>query len=276
MPQELLQMDGFPLEMDGVPLNIEKVFTGLKLTFNSIANVPVTEASVYDVDAWNVFFDLPAYGDPFTSVEVNNDDVWLKGASEIVLRPELFYLGENELGEPIYNTNILEIVDNNNCVFGINHIAFGSCSSLRKADMPLCTSIGDYCFADCASLPTADFPNCKDAGTGAFSYCSSLATVNLQLAEYIRPACFEYCISLTTIDISSVRPGMGGYYVGDEYISGYGEENGIFSGINGNIITLTIPGILVNQYFSNWDLDACTLCTNNSVTLITNTKYMPE
>jgi uncharacterized protein (TIGR02145 family) len=41
---------------------------GLELTFDTLKNVPVASATL--VSEWNTFFDLPTYGNPFTSVEV--------------------------------------------------------------------------------------------------------------------------------------------------------------------------------------------------------------
>jgi len=56
----------------------EPVSGGLKITFDSIDNVPVSISDASSVSDWNAFFDLPANGVEFTSVEVPSNDELLR------------------------------------------------------------------------------------------------------------------------------------------------------------------------------------------------------
>jgi len=62
----------------------------LRLIFNNIANVPPEISDPSDVDDRNTFFNLPANGTPFASVEVVGAEVKLYGGSGITIFAGLF------------------------------------------------------------------------------------------------------------------------------------------------------------------------------------------
>jgi hypothetical protein len=194
------------------------------LTFDDVANVTPIIGDVSDVNDWNTYFDLPTYGNPFTSVEVVGNEVKLIGGSNIVVKESLFDQPD-ELG-----THLLEVNDTAGCVIELENNVFGgnnnsgcenlttvnlpllttagddcfySCFSLTTIDLPSLTTAGDYCF-DSTSLTTIDLPSLTTAGDGCFYNCTSLTTINLPSLTTAGDDCFGSCTSLTTIDLPSL------------------------------------------------------------------------
>ena len=62
---------------------VPPVELALILEWDDIANVPVADAE--SVSDWNTFFGLPTNGDPFTSVTVAGNSVYLYGGGEMTL-----------------------------------------------------------------------------------------------------------------------------------------------------------------------------------------------
>jgi hypothetical protein len=83
-----------------------------------------------------------------------------------------------------------------------NH-AFASSTSLKTANLPSATSIGEGAFFGCISLTSVHIPSAVGLGDDAFSYCGQLTSVYLPFAEDIGAAAFFGCGSLTTIDFGS-------------------------------------------------------------------------
>jgi hypothetical protein len=195
------------------------------LTFDDVANVTPIIGDVSDVNDWNTYFDLPTYGNPFTSVEVIGNEVKLIGGSNIIIKDSLFDQPD-ELG-----THLLEVNDTAGCVieleygvFGfINNSGcinlttvnlpllitasddcFGGCFSLTTIDLPSLTTAGDYCFGSVTSLTTIDLPSLTTAGDYCFDSCTSLTTINLPSLTTAGNSCFGSVTSLTTIDLPSL------------------------------------------------------------------------
>ena len=62
----------------------------LRLLFDDIANANILVGDASVVGDWNTFFDLPAYGNPFTSVTIVGNEVQLFGGSNIEIKSQLF------------------------------------------------------------------------------------------------------------------------------------------------------------------------------------------
>jgi hypothetical protein len=198
---------------------------GLRLTFDDIANADLLVGDSSSVEDWNTFFDLPTYGNPFTSVEVVGNEVSLIGGSNIKVKPALMY-------DYNYNTFLISVVDTANCItsvggdaftycYGLTTVdlpactiaygwqdspqndygAFGECVNLINLNLPLLTTAGYSCFAYCTSLTAIDLPLLTTAGDYCFAYCTSLTTVDLPLLTTAGYGCFAYCTSLTAIDL---------------------------------------------------------------------------
>ena len=127
----------------------------LELTFDDIANVPVSDAS--SVSDWNTFFDLPTNGSPFTSVEVVGNMVRLIGGSGIELSSYLFF-------ENIY---IRKVVDNINCIVGIKNNCFFN-SHCTEFHLPAMTYIEFNGFRDNGLCGKYYLPSCTDLGGSVF------------------------------------------------------------------------------------------------------------
>lgn len=260
-----------------------------------------------DVAEWNTFFDLPANGTPFDSVEV--DGTWVKfyGGSGITLKDHLFDgdSGIRELlditgvvvalGDYCFYNSSLEIINLSGVImigtfslgqaYNLGSVtfpvlqtagdnAFDSCSSVATLNLPALITAGDSCFANMSSLATISFPllqtagnNCFEndsdipsfdlpslisAGSNCFAACISATTFNLPNATTLGDACFNACNGTTTFDLSSCA--NLGSTTGDD---------GVFSPIAGNEITLTILTA------TSTDGDVVWLQTYNTVTLIT-------
>ena len=62
----------------------------LRMLFSNISEVDAIIGDSANVSDWNTYFDLPAFGTPFTSVSVTGDEVKLYGGSNIIIKEELF------------------------------------------------------------------------------------------------------------------------------------------------------------------------------------------
>jgi hypothetical protein len=188
-----------------------------------------------DVSLWNLVFDLPSNGSPFTSVYDAGGTIILKGGSNIVLKDSLFN-----------SVDIIFVQDVDGQVIECG----GSCfkgSTITNVSLNSVTAIGDSCFGDClslvdcnmSSLQTAlsssfnntpsltniELPALVDAGNSMFlssglvsayfsslinvpvSFCQgclSLSSINLPSAENIGSSAFQSCESLDNINFQSV------------------------------------------------------------------------
>ena len=229
----------------------------LRLLFDNIENVNLVIGDASNVNDWNTYFDLPAYGSPFTSVIVVGNEVQLLGGSNIVIKQSLFDQID-DLG-----TSLLEVNDEAGVVIEMEYGAFGydtynGCPNLTSVNLPNVTIAGDGVFLDCGSLVSINLPNLIVAGNFCFSGCDSLTTIELPNLTTAGSTFFIYCNSLTTINLPSCT-NLGGT-VGDD---------GVFLYITGNNITLTVPSALMTCDAGNPDGDIVYLQANNTVTVIT-------
>ena len=193
---------------------------GLRLTWDNITNVPV--ADVNSISDWNIFFDLPTNGTPFTSVDVDTNTVTLFGGSGITLKDSLF---DDNIDT---GTHLNSISDDASCVVEIGYDVFGDelnngCYNLTSASFPIVTIIGDYAFIDCEGLITLDLPSCINLGVscfasditlttlvlpfnsftelteGIFSNCQSITSLSFPNVNIIGHDCFDACLSLSTL-----------------------------------------------------------------------------
>ena len=124
---------------------------GLSLTWDDIANVPVSDVS--SVSDWNVFF-----SGSFTSVIVTRDEVKLIGSC-VTLKSYLWNIPEA--------IHLLEFDDETGMISNVLQYAFnyyiGGTNNLTKLRLPNCVSIGFQAIA--GKLTEIYIPKCTTIGT---------------------------------------------------------------------------------------------------------------
>jgi hypothetical protein len=95
-------------------------------------------------------------------------------------------------------------------------------------------------------------------GIYCFLACITIQTFDLPLLQVTEDSCFQQCYAATTFNLNSCT--NLGSTVGD---------NGVFAGISGNSITLTVPAALMTCDGGNPDGDIQALQASNTVTVIT-------
>jgi len=263
----------------GGRLPITPVILNLRLTFDDISNVQGVIGDPSDVSAWNTYFELPTYGNEFTSVTVDGNIVQLSGGSNITLKESLFDQGDQ------FGTYLLE-VDDSGCVVELEYNAFGAddygdgCPNLTSVSLPNAITIGDYAFYNCTSVTTIDLPSAITTDEESFGRCESLITINLPNVTNIGYSAFSRCYALATIDLPNVitienfafqycSPSLTTInlpvctHLGDTI----GNDN-VFSQILGNTISITIPEALL------LDGDLIALSLDNTLTVNGN-PYQP-
>jgi hypothetical protein len=221
----------------------------LVFTDISFANTLVGDATV--VEDWNIFFDLPTYGTPFTSVTIVGDEVRLVGGENIIMKAELF----------ADNQNLLSVNDSIGCVVELELAALQggkSGSNITSINLPSVTVAGDNVFYDCDSLTELNLPLLIDCGDACFLGCILLTTIDLPQTESTKANTFYGCASLTTINLP-VCTNLGGTV----------DNNQFFLSITGNAITLTVPASRMTCKAGGPDGDIQYLQANNTVTIIT-------
>ena len=221
----------------------------LKLTFNDIANANSLVGDASSVTDWNTFFDLPTYGNPFTSVVIVGNEVKLFGGSDINLRVDVFSA----------TTSLISVDDLIGCIVNANGYSFANNPNLINLSLPALINTGydSFCYA-CESLISVNLPSLVTAGGSSFEQCYLLTTINLPSLTTMGTYGLYDCISLTTINIPSCTD-LGGTVGNDS----------VFDNIIGNTITLTVPSALMTCQLGNPDGDIVYLQANNSVTIIT-------
>jgi hypothetical protein len=244
----------------------------LRLSWDSIENAPVGD--VNDVADWNIL--LVNSGTPFTSVEIDVNDVKLFGGANIVLKQ--FGLQNNN--------NIIEVTDTLNCIIEVsancftncdNLISislpsvaiiggscFDNCNNLSSVFLPSLTTAGPYSFQDCPNLTSISFPLLISAGQQFFYNCSNLSSVSLPSLNTMTNFVFGNCTNLTTISLPALSSPNG--------LGGSPGNNNVFLGITGPAIrTLTIPlALMTCNTGSTPDGDIQYLIANNpNLTIVT-------
>ena len=136
------------------------------LTFQSFNNLNTYLPSDYSaVETWNNWLELPDNGNPFTSLEINNENLTIKliGGYNINLVDSAF-------PHDLVGTDLVSIVDSG-CIVSVSDNCFGIVtegqfnSYLTNVDLPICESIGNYAFKYCYSLTNLNIPNCLTLGS---------------------------------------------------------------------------------------------------------------
>jgi hypothetical protein len=209
---------GQPSDGTGVGAGGSFIKPGLKLVFNSVEGAEYYVSNLQDVSDWNNFFELPDFGNPFTSVEVDGATIFLYGGSGIEMRQDLFD-GNNslievddqigcvvELGDNVFGDDENQGSDNLEsvnfpAVTSAGPRCFYRCSSLTSITMPLLETANSSCFSNCESLTKISLPLLKTAQGNCFISCDYLTNINLPMLEFAGNNCFAYCSALTVINL---------------------------------------------------------------------------
>jgi len=150
------------------PTQLRMLFTDI----SSIVDYP------NDLNEWNNFFQLPSYGNPFTSLTLIGNEIFLFGGSNITLRDNLFN-----------SEDILEIEDvTSNVIIHTIGKVFGSATLLTTVILPAVLTISLGCFESCFSLIILNISSCTNLGPTVgddfvFNYVSSnIITLSIPLA----------------------------------------------------------------------------------------------
>lgn len=195
--------------------NPEPRVVALRLTFDNIENASALVGDATSVSDWNTFFDLPAYGNPFTSVTIDGNTVILIGGSNIETKNSLFSDYEH----------LLEVEDNGSIVT-LGDQTFGGPSEISELQRASLTGVtktkyenGYGAFGGCHNLVYINLPNLVDMEGCEFYGCSSLTNAGLILPfdqiTSLGDFTFQDCESITSIDfpnVTSVGEQCFGYY----------------------------------------------------------------
>jgi hypothetical protein len=196
----------------------------LELVFDDIANANTLVGGASNLSNWNTFFDLPNYGNPFTSVTINGNSVLLNGGYNIETKFGLFanYLHLLEvidqgalvtLGDQTFSgiTSLTSIsalnVTTTICESTIG--VFGDCVNINSVYLPNCVNLGAYTFFDCYNLPSSNltlpFDQITSIGEHTFDSCNSLTEINYPVLTSIGNNAFQQCTGLTSINLPLVE-----------------------------------------------------------------------
>lgn len=218
----------------------------LKLTFINYEEMTWLVTDPYNVDDWNFSFDLPAHGNPFTSLWIDDNKVYLVGGSNITLLDNLF------------NGYFLTgIEDPNGCIV-YSEDASLSDTSLTDVYLPALTNIPTACFTYSHSLVSVHLPAATICEYIAFDHCINLSVVNLPLVTSIGDEAFQDCHMLSSINIPSCT-NLG---------STVGNNSVFYDNTGAKTITLTIPSALMTCNSGQPDGDIQYLVANNDVTIV--------
>lgn len=281
---------------DLLVLTVTNAALGLRLTFNSIGNVPVVDPT--NVGQWNTFFDLPANGTAFTSVSVAGDEVSLVGGAGISTASGLF----------ASNTNLIKIEDDAGCISVIKNATFLNATALTDAIFPAAIQVGvsgqigafmgatalttislplaadiqssasDGNFKGCTSLATLSLPAATDLPSQTCFGCSALVSFDADNATIIKDNCFSNCTSLETVSATAATALQGFIFVNCNALTtidlssctNFGGTTGndsVFDSVNGATITITVPTVLQTCDGGNPDGDLVYLSANNTATI---------
>jgi hypothetical protein len=207
----------------------------LKLTFDNITNADALVGDSSDVADWNTFFDLPTYGNPFTSVEVVGNEIRLLGGSDIVVREYLFV---NNPLDPFTSQNVglVSIDDSIGCIIEVQEGAF-FCGSKNIIDGFSSDAIG------------------KNGVDGNYTYLDATGGGGQDVE-------FDVNVSSGVVDDIQLSTGGYNYQIGNT-LTILGSQ---FGGVDGvDDITITVTSIYnTGQTLTSVNLPACTLISNFS------------
>lgn len=88
------------------------------------------------------------------------------------------------------------------CTTAHNDNHFNGCTKLAEVNLPLLTGITQSMFSNCKALASISLPSATRMGTGAFQNCTSLSSVNLPaLTGKVTQNAFNGCTSLEEITL---------------------------------------------------------------------------
>jgi len=216
----------------------------LRMTFSD-ASFPVgTPTNVSD---WNAFFDLPTNGTAFTSAEIIDSTVYLRGGANITIKQELF----------LNNYNLTAINDLADCIKIIEEAAFSSCINLKSIELPKVESIGYTSFSSTTST-IYNFPSCINISEGGFINCGDGVQFIFPKCINIESIAFYNCTDALVFDLRKC-----------EHLGPTTADDSVFELISGQTITLTIPAALMTCNAGTEDRDIEYLNVNNDVTIVT-------
>lgn len=277
----------------------------LILTFDDIANADLMiGGSSSDVSLWNTFFDLPTYGNPFTSVSVVGNEVNLIGSLSLVIKNDLF-------DAIVYGENVISIIDTLGCITsvgfngcgyktnnGLKNCTYLSLPNVVDADdwafsgiglgiignvilnLPNLVTAGESCFSAIQTMLNCSLPSLVSAGNYCFNSNDHCITIDLPLLQTAGNNAFFSNLLVERFDfpfLASIGDyGFGGClalnYLNLSSCTTLGTsvlDNFVFQAIWNNIITLTIPSALMTCNTGNPDGDIVYLQTYNTVIIIT-------
>lgn len=160
---------------------------GLKLVWDDILNVPVMDPN--SVSDWNDFF----VGSYFSNVIVSGNTVTLIPNGTLGIVANLFSPGKSG------NQNLIEIIDEVNCVTSVGDQAFANSHGLITAILPASTYLGFAAFEYCQNLATVDFTSVQQLDELALGDLYSLGTLNLPALVTAGQYAFYYSTGLVSI-----------------------------------------------------------------------------
>jgi hypothetical protein len=240
----------------------------LRLTFDTIENINLLVGDSTEVSNWNDFFDLPIYGDAFSSVTINDVNITLFGGGNLTIKNNLFE----------GNNSLIEIVDEFNCVINIDSYGFSSCLNLTTINLPNVISCGEFCFNNTPKVEVINLPNLSVAFSYSFNGESVLTELSLPSLINAGPYCFNSRSNVTKFYlpnlISIENYGFNNCTsITDLYIPSiltFGEtfdSYEIFNSTTGNTINLTVSSYVMTGNTGLPDTDIQYLIDNNEVTL---------
>lgn len=138
-------------ELIGVTTSDPPVEPALFMRFDSTLSMPVADPA--NVNDWNTSF-----GQTFTSVVQDGNDIYLYGGVDIIMA-----------GNLAANTGLIQVIDYAECVIEIFPNAFQDCSALTTAIMNSVITIGISAFQSCSLLATGQFESATSVGDFAFA-----------------------------------------------------------------------------------------------------------
>ena len=222
----------------------------LELTFTDWTWVESVFADKTSASEWSSYLTNTA-DRAIHAISVNESTyaITLRGGIGISLNDDIFGA-----------SNLVSIVDNAGiAVTGIGSNTFNDSTGLTTVTLNGATSIDFDAFSGCSSLTSVSFPAVTTVGNSAFSDCSSSTSFSLPSATTIGELSFNGCTAVTNFDLSAVTSlGAGS--------NSYSGSDGVFQGISGNSIALTISTVpTINN--GAYEEDLYQLITSNTVTI---------
>jgi hypothetical protein len=145
-----------------------------------------------DVATWNSFFGLPAYGTPFTSVNVSGTNLLvidLFGGDGITLKESLFFA-----------SSIIKFEDLTGCVTGLetaisSNGSFYACSNLIKVALPALISLGSNTFQSCINISEMEFNSLEYVNIDCCSGSATFIGINGNTILVTVPLAISTCCS---------------------------------------------------------------------------------